>query len=70
MSAGVGVQALVRSLREVQRRFELDVIAGTREIGDGEHITVRLSGLASTVLELENENGEFVVSDLDLDDEG
>lgn len=70
MSAGGGVQALVHSLREVQRRFELDVIAGTRELREGEHITVRLTGLKSTVLELENEAGEFVVSDLNLDDAG
>jgi hypothetical protein len=70
MSVGGGVHALVHSLREVQRRFELDVIAGTRELRAGEHITVRLTGLKSTVLELENENGEFVVSDLNLDDAG
>lgn len=57
---GPGVLELSLALRGLQRRFELDSVAGSRRLPDGHTITMRWS---SDVLELEREDGEIVVVD-------
>ena len=53
-----GVLGLAFALRELQRSFDLDTVAGSRRLPDGHEITMRWSG---NVLELEREDGEIVL---------
>jgi hypothetical protein len=61
------VSDLVRSLRQLQELYGLDVIAASRDVDDGQ-ITVRLNGLHTTVLELEHSSGAVAVFDFDFSD--
>lgn len=53
-----GVLELATVLRDLQRKYRLDSIAGTMRLPDGHAITLRWSG---SLLELERDTGEVVL---------
>ena len=58
----LGVLDLAVALRELQRRFELESVSGSRRLPDGHDLALRWSG---DLCSIERDDGEVVMLDVE-----